>query len=183
MCVCVRHRFCLCLTFDRCVRCACSSAEHWVFDANCAQNIFTPKWTLFLSTFDMHSRVQWYNTNAFARTETYVRHLIRSHCAATLCYHIHPIPSFHLVVCAQKRQYYPNDAHHTIAFSKKKIKAKHRHRIRLSKENKRNKKPELVEFFWIQAIEGSRHLTSAIEKDLLCICLVVRYTCIVCWFK
>lgn len=34
-----------------------------------------------------------------------------------------------------------------------------------TKERKINKKPELTEvFFWIQAIEESRHLTTAIEK-------------------
>lgn len=145
------------------------------FGVNCVytvQNIFTPMNFRCHSTCThefiatIHTKIKWSVRQAFLSAPS-----VRQRHAT----YIHRIHCSHSGWCAEKRWQYANDAHHTIAFWKK-IKAKHRRRTRLPNENKRKKKQQETRTcrnFWIQTIEGSRHLTTAIEKDLLCICLVV----------
>lgn len=120
--------------FIRCLRCACFIQLN---SAWCTAYLHTDELSRrstcthgFIATIQTHLH----------KKEAYVRHLIRTHCAATLAPCIRLFLHAHTVVHAQKRQHATNDAHHAIAFLfvEKKIKAKAS--TSLSKENKRQRK-------------------------------------------
>lgn len=83
MCACVYQHFYLFLSFDRCRRCACSTAVQPTLDAQNTPSSY--RWTLTLSISSFNEFNDTIQTR-FERKEAYVRHSIRTHCTVTLCY-------------------------------------------------------------------------------------------------